>query len=85
MNDKDSETPAGAAEEANLDPLETFRHRFLEAADQVIYRWERLRAESATDSPAERASRALVSWRTAALMVAIERLARITLQRGIWP
>ncbi|MDX1431084.1 MAG: Glu/Leu/Phe/Val dehydrogenase [Gammaproteobacteria bacterium] len=55
------------------------------AADSVIYRWERLRAESASDSPHERASRALVNWRTAALMVAIERLARITLQRGIWP
>ena len=55
------------------------------AAEAVIYRWERLRAETASAPEAARASTALVNWRTAALMVAIERLARVTLQRGIWP
>jgi len=51
----------------------------------VLFRWERLRAEVAS-RPSEEgdpASSALVNWRTAALMVAIERLARVTLQRGI--
>jgi hypothetical protein len=57
------------------------------AAEAVLFRWERLRAEAASrpqegDDPARGA---LVNWRTAALMVAIERLARVTLQRGIWP
>jgi len=54
------------------------------ASDAVLNRWERLRAEVAS-SHKDDESGAIVDWRIAALVSAIERLARVTLQRGIWP
>lgn len=50
------------------------------AVDFVVGRWNKLTADLATQ-----ASAAKVDLRTAALIVAIERVARATLQRGIWP
>jgi glutamate dehydrogenase (NAD(P)+) len=43
------------------------------AVDSVVDRWQAMEGQRATD------------LRTAALVVAIERVAKITLERGIWP
>lgn len=61
-------------EEVNA-KLEKRMHR---AVDAVINRRAAMTAVDETDEQA-------VDLRTAALVVAIERLARVTLQRGIWP
>jgi glutamate dehydrogenase (NAD(P)+) len=64
------------------------------AVDTVFDRWQRLLAsgqtaegmentESADDSPAE--ENIPPDLRTAALVVAIERMTKVTLERGIWP
>jgi glutamate dehydrogenase (NAD(P)+) len=53
------------------------RDRLVKATDQVVERWRRLPADSA--QPCAR------DLRTAAMVIAVERLARVTLQRGIWP
>ena len=54
--------------------------RMCRAVDTVIARWKRLNIPNdAGDTSAS------TDYRTAALVVAIERLARTTLQRGIWP
>ena len=50
------------------------------AVDFVVDRWNKLKADLAA-----RGSDTPVDLRTAALIVAIERVARATLQRGIWP
>jgi len=49
------------------------------AVDRVVDRWRSLGADAGTD-PAEKPD-----LRTAALVTAIEHVARVTLQRGIWP
>jgi glutamate dehydrogenase (NAD(P)+) len=51
------------------------------AVDATLDRWRAL----AGDEAGQETSTAAPDWRTAALVVAIERLARVTLQRGIWP
>ncbi len=56
------------------------RRKIQRAVDSVVDRWRRLPPE---DSASESLTPA--DLRTAALVVAIERLANITLQRGIWP
>ena len=64
------------------------------AVDTVFERWQRLLAsgkpdndmentESSDDIPTE--ENAPLDLRTAALVVAIERMAKVTLERGIWP
>jgi glutamate dehydrogenase/leucine dehydrogenase len=52
------------------------RKKLLPATDRVVQRWREMQAMDAA-MPCD--------LRTAALVEAIERLARITLQRGIWP
>ncbi len=53
------------------------RERLLRATDQVVARWRNLPADGAPECARD--------LRTAALVIAIERLARVTLERGIWP
>jgi glutamate dehydrogenase/leucine dehydrogenase len=53
------------------------RDRMVRATDQVVERWRRL--------PADKAPPCARDLRTAAMAIAVERLARVTLQRGIWP
>jgi glutamate dehydrogenase (NAD(P)+) len=47
-----------------------------DAVDRVFDRWQRLASPEETPDP---------DMRTAALVTAIEHVARVTLQRGIWP
>jgi len=53
------------------------RDRLVHATDRVVDRWRRL--------PAEGAPPCAQDLRTAAMAIAVERLARVTLERGIWP
>jgi len=55
--------------------------RLRRAVEVMVARWRTLKAAA----PQKEASGEPVTLRTAALVVAIERLARATLQRGIWP
>ena len=57
------------------------------ATDRVLQRWAELRrdGEDARVDDAVFTAAAGPELRTAALVAAIERLARVTLQRGIWP
>ncbi len=56
------------------------------ATDAVIDRWEGLRSSPANSTPdEEQADRRCFDIRTAALVVAIQRVANIALKRGIWP
>jgi len=66
-------------EEWELDAVNRrMQARLRRAVEVAVARWRTLRAEAAAgDGP--------VDLRTAALVVAIERVARATLQRGIWP
>jgi len=63
--------------------LETINHRLqkkmFQATDTVIERW---RALPGKNSPNQQLA---TDMRTAALVVAIQRMAHITLKRGIWP
>ncbi len=58
--------------------------RLHDASDTVLERRERLRAEVASSTD-DAAPETITDWRMAALIAAIERLARVSLQRGIWP
>ncbi|KAF0191193.1 MAG: glutamate dehydrogenase (NAD(P)+) [Gammaproteobacteria bacterium] len=57
------------------------------AVDVVVDRWQTLQdgGADATSGASEAVAAAPVDLRTAALVVAVERLALVTLQRGIWP
>jgi glutamate dehydrogenase (NAD(P)+) len=57
------------------------RHKMNRAVDAVVECWRQLRAK--TDRQDQRG--AAVDLRTAALVVAVRRVAKATLQRGIWP
>jgi glutamate dehydrogenase/leucine dehydrogenase len=62
------------------------RQRIRQAVDSVAARWRQFPARAsapAVSEPPDQAPR--TDLRTAALVVAIERLAHVTLQRGIWP
>ena len=50
-----------------------------DAVDRVVDQWVKLN-RTASEAPSN-----LVNLRTAALVTAIERVARVTLQRGVWP
>jgi glutamate dehydrogenase (NAD(P)+) len=58
------------------------QRRLFDATDAVVERWRRL-CVAAQDNPLDPALRC--DLRTAALVEAVERIARVTLQRGIWP
>ena len=74
-----------ANERWELDEVHTrLRARMQRATDAVLDRWEKMRAEIASQGDASEGDEP-INWRTAALTLAIERLARVTLQRGIWP
>ena len=57
--------------------------RMRRAVEIMIARWRKLAAEAAKSGEAAPVEPA--SLRTAALVVAIERVAKAALQRGIWP
>lgn len=75
------------------DVLRRLRRRMDRAVDTVFHCWQGLQAETqgASDQPASAEDGAVIApipsrdMRTAALVVAIRRLARSTLERGIWP
>jgi glutamate dehydrogenase (NAD(P)+) len=74
-----------ANERWELDEIDgRLRNRMRGAADAVLDRWERLRGEVAS-RPDDGDKDGIVDWRTAALVAAIERIAQVTLQRGMWP
>jgi glutamate dehydrogenase (NAD(P)+) len=50
-----------------------------DAADRVVEQWIKL------NNTANKESNRTISLRTAALVAAIERVAKVTLQRGVWP
>ena len=64
------------------------KRKMNQAVDEVVYQWQNssnplLNSPESTDShPIETEN---VDLRTAALVVAIDRLAKVTLERGIWP
>ena len=63
------------------------RRRMRSAVDAVIDRWHQFQESSADDEPDNRESTggSDVDLRTAALVLAVERVSRVTLERGIWP
>jgi glutamate dehydrogenase/leucine dehydrogenase len=63
------------------------RKRMRSAVDAVIDRWQQFQESSANVEPdgKELTGAADVDLRTAALVLAIERVSRVTLERGIWP
>jgi glutamate dehydrogenase (NAD(P)+) len=73
------ENQAWALDDINL----RLRHKMNRAVDAVVDCWQRLRADNDRDGWA--GSKAYADLRTAALVVAVRRVAKATLQRGIWP
>ncbi len=72
-----------ANEQWSLDTVnERLRYKMHHAVDKVLDRWTQL-VES--DDPQKPKGAVSADLRTAAMVVATERLARVTLQRGIWP
>lgn len=63
------------------------RQRMRSAVDAVIDRWQQFQESSANDEPdsKEPTGGANVDLRTTALVLAIERVSRVSLERGIWP
>jgi len=64
------------------------KRRMHQAVDEVVSQWQKLSysTSSATDTKeTEILQSEKPDLRTAALIVAIERLAKVTLERGIWP
>ena len=67
------------------------KHKMERAVDIVFQRWQTLRETLQKNLEQEKVNQNIVApvksvdIRTAALVVAIERLAKVTLQRGIWP
>ena len=56
------------------------------AVDDVIHRWRRANEQkTAADEDESMPAKLPLDLRVAALMVAIERLAKVTLERGFWP
>jgi len=62
------------------------RQSMTATVDRVLKRWVQLNRTQATDAGSScSASEEIVDLRMAALVTAIEHVARVTLQRGIWP
>jgi glutamate dehydrogenase/leucine dehydrogenase len=72
-------------------PLDDVNHKLRDkmhhAVDVVIARWQRLSGmDTASMIPGDQSDTTITAdLRTAALVAAIEHVARVTLQRGIWP
>lgn len=72
-------------EEWELDEVNRkMQRKMRQAVDIVVARWRELQDETSSQEP-DTPSKEIVDLRTAALVVAIERVAKATLQRGIWP
>jgi glutamate dehydrogenase (NAD(P)+) len=72
-------------EQWDLDEVNSkLRTKMRRAVDAVVDRWETLRGDAGSQS-GDLASRPRADLRTAALVVAIERVAQVALKRGIWP
>ncbi len=61
------------------------KHKMNSTVAHTLERWARLKHEGVGAGKKVTSTMAAPDLRTAALVVAIERLARVTLQRGIWP
>jgi glutamate dehydrogenase (NAD(P)+) len=81
-------------EQWDLDEVNSkLRRKMRQAVDAVVDRWERIQAEAPApsaepDAPADEPPEAddrRVDLRTAAVVVAVERVAHVAVQRGIWP
>ena len=73
-------------EQWDLDEVNSkLQTRMRRATDAVIDRWEALRGSGCSESQGDDTDRPCLDLRTAALLVAIERVANVTLKRGIWP
>lgn len=72
-------------EEWELDEVNLkMRRKMRNAVDVVVERWRALKEEARADENKEETTYP-TDLRTAAMVVAIERVAKATLQRGIWP
>jgi glutamate dehydrogenase (NAD(P)+) len=64
------------------------KSRMNQSVDEVVHQWQKL-SDSLPNNPeatqSQKPKSAGVDLRTAALVVAIDRLAKVTLERGIWP
>jgi glutamate dehydrogenase (NAD(P)+) len=64
------------------------KNRINQSVDEVVHQWQKL-SDSLPNNPeatqSQKPKSAGVDLRTAALVVAIDRLAKVTLERGIWP
>jgi glutamate dehydrogenase/leucine dehydrogenase len=80
-------------QEWNLERINAELQKKLEhSVDSVVERWRSLNknaettvGKAAADAPASPLRELPIDLRTAALVVAIHRVAKVTLQRGIWP
>ncbi len=78
-------------EEWELDDINRrLKHRMVRAVDSAVHCWRQLRPQTEPDggeaAGEDATGRARVSdLRTAAVVVAVRRVAKATLQRGIWP
>jgi glutamate dehydrogenase (NAD(P)+) len=74
-------------EEWDLDDINRrLKHRMTRAVDSAVHCWRQLKSQAVQDKGAEKGAEARVcDLRTAALVVAVRRVAKATLQRGIWP
>jgi glutamate dehydrogenase (NAD(P)+) len=71
-------------EEWDLDEINRrLQNRLYRASDAVVGDWQTLRREAAGPTAANDGLG--LDLRTAALVVAVQRLAKATLERGIWP
>jgi glutamate dehydrogenase (NAD(P)+) len=71
-------------EEWDLDEINRrLKKRLYRASDAVVDRWQTLRREAAGPTAANDGLG--LDLRTAALVVAVQRLAKATLEHGIWP
>jgi glutamate dehydrogenase (NAD(P)+) len=66
------------------------KRRMTRAVDSAVHCWRQLRAQAEPDQSAEEGSERgaearVCDLRTAALVVAVRRVGKATLQRGIWP
>ncbi len=73
-------------EQWDLDDVNTkLRSKMRRATDVVIDHWDKLRSSRADKISDKEGDLPCVDLRTAALSVAIERVANVALKRGIWP
>ena len=64
------------------------KSRMNQTVDEVVHQWQKLpnsMPNNAEETQSQQPKSASVDLRTAALVVAIDRLSKVTLERGIWP